>query len=1065
MSSANRTRNPFPRRIRAAITAAAVVGLPLAGAFALGFGRADAFPVNINGRAHVDTNHNGSYDVGETTVAGVTAMATDASGAVVGTAVTNATGNYAIQYDGSVVTGPIKVTYSGYPGQLITGSRQTVFLPGPVGGTFDIRLSPSATSHIEFGDRLWADNNGNGLQDIGEPGIPGVTMLLVVNGFAQPNGAVTDAEGYYLFTDDPTRAISPSAVYNANISATGSYRVEVQGLSRSPFTLTGFTNSPSGLPDDFLNSDAQTCAGSLPTDPLGAACDPTSPRIDNNVIPSTGNYWNYNVDFGFQPYDYRVSQNSTSALTPGGPVTIDVTVSNNGPSSAGPCTVTNLLPAGLTYDPTNPIAATSQFTVASISGQTLVLNCVGIAVGTPAVFTINAVEAGAAAGMKNVTYVSQPNGDAPLADYLGLTTIPTNATDTSATLTNNDSSFTFGVVATTTTTTTTTTPPTTVAATTTTTVAPTTVAPTTTAATATTAAVTTTPPTTTPPTTAAVTTTPPTTTPPTTATVTTTPPTTAAVTTTPPTTATVTTTPPTTAAVTTTPPTTATVTTIVVATTIAPASTTVAPTTTSPVGTNTASIGDRVWIDANGNGQQDAGELGLAGVTVNLVDASTNMTVKSMATDSTGAYLFTSLPAGSYRIEIVVPTGYSTTVANIGVDATDSDADVTGKTGTYTLVANQAERTADIGLVQMATIGDRVFSDLNANGIQDANEPGVSGILVSLVDAGGVNRGSATTDANGNYSFTVIPGTYRVAFNTPGYSLSPSSVGTDNAVDSDPDPTTGSTALFAVLSGDAIKTVDAGLVAIATTTTTTIASVTTTAAPTSTTTPGQATSTTIASSATTTNAPAVTSAPIVTSAPVTTAKPVVGQVVVGTPLTTTTTASPDSSLGATVTTGLGSPTTTAVKPAPSVANPTGPATAAVNKTCKLNSTVWVDANGNGVVDAGEQVLPGVKVRVIQGDISTDAITDANGRYEFSKLACGEVTVQIVSGLPTGTATPKPKTLKVLGEQLTPVEAPFGVTIEADIAYGGSNSMPLIATALTAMGVGGLIITRRRRQKS
>ena len=37
-----------------------------------------------------------------------------------------------------------------------------------------------------------------------------------------------------------------------------------------------------------------------------------------------------------------------------------------------------------------------------------------------------------------------------------------------------------------------------------------------------------------------------------------------------------------------------------------------------------ASIGDRVWLDANGNGVQDAGESGMAGVTVELFDGDDN---------------------------------------------------------------------------------------------------------------------------------------------------------------------------------------------------------------------------------------------------------------------------------------------------------------------------------------------------------------------------------------------------------------------------------------------------------
>lgn len=50
------------------------------------------------------------------------------------------------------------------------------------------------------GDLAWLDENGNGLVDEGEPGIPGITVQLLQDGEAVYE-TVTDAYGYYLFTD------------------------------------------------------------------------------------------------------------------------------------------------------------------------------------------------------------------------------------------------------------------------------------------------------------------------------------------------------------------------------------------------------------------------------------------------------------------------------------------------------------------------------------------------------------------------------------------------------------------------------------------------------------------------------------------------------------------------------------------------------------------------------------------------------------------------------------------------------------------------------------------------
>jgi hypothetical protein len=59
------------------------------------------------------------------------------------------------------------------------------------------------------------------------------------------------------------------------------------------------------------------------------------------------------------------------------------------------------------------------------------------------------------------------------------------------------------------------------------------------------------------------------------------------------------------------------------------------------------SVGDFVWVDSNGNGQQDGGEPGLSNVVVRLYN-SNSVVVASTTSTVSGAYFFTSLPVGSY---------------------------------------------------------------------------------------------------------------------------------------------------------------------------------------------------------------------------------------------------------------------------------------------------------------------------------------------------------------------------------------------------------------------------------
>lgn len=228
------------------------------------------------------------------------------------------------------------------------------------------------------------------------------------------------------------------------------------------------------------------------------------------------------------------------------------------------------------------------------------------------------------------------------------------------------------------------------------------------------------------------------------------------------------------------------------------------------------SVSDFVWVDSNGDGIQDAGEVGLAGVTVNLYDSADNL-IATTVTDASGLYSFTNVPPNTYYVEFVEPAGYDFVPQDQGADdAVDSDADVaTGKTATFTLATGEANTTIDAGLSpdESASISDFVWVDTNQNGIQDASEPGLAGVTVNLYDGAGNLLATATTDGTGFYMFSgLTPGDYYVEFVAPvGYSLTPQDQGVDDAVDSDADTTTGQTAVFTITSGESNTTIDAGL--------------------------------------------------------------------------------------------------------------------------------------------------------------------------------------------------------------------------------------------------------------
>ena len=232
-----------------------------------------------------------------------------------------------------------------------------------------------------------------------------------------------------------------------------------------------------------------------------------------------------------------------------------------------------------------------------------------------------------------------------------------------------------------------------------------------------------------------------------------------------------------------------------------------------------ASLGDRVWQDSDGDGQQDAGEAGIAGVTVQLRDAAGTV-VASTTTDAEGRYAFTGLRPGSYDVQFVTPTGFVVTRQDVGADAADSDIDAAGLTGRYTLASGAAVTTVDAGFFRTASLGNRLWLDADGDGQQDVGEQGIAGQTVTLVGAGadGV-LGSAddttaimTTDANGEYRFTgLVPGVqYQVVFGHPDETVFTRRDNGSDLSDSDVD-SAGRSGVVTLASGQSNTSIDAGV--------------------------------------------------------------------------------------------------------------------------------------------------------------------------------------------------------------------------------------------------------------
>ncbi len=222
-------------------------------------------------------------------------------------------------------------------------------------------------------------------------------------------------------------------------------------------------------------------------------------------------------------------------------------------------------------------------------------------------------------------------------------------------------------------------------------------------------------------------------------------------------------------------------------------------------------LGDRVWYDANRDGVQDPGEVGINGITVTITGNGVNT---SMATSEDGGYYFDNLYPGTYTVcvdPMTLPAGYEQTY--------DLDG-ILDHCATVTLGPGETRLDVDFGYVWPLSLGDLVWWDqdnspqtvrpTDRDGIQNLApglEVGVANVPVYLFagacdvgsNAGNYSMGNGalattTTDADGLYRFdNLLAGSYCIvipplAFQTggplAGASASPVGQGSDPAADS-----------------------------------------------------------------------------------------------------------------------------------------------------------------------------------------------------------------------------------------------------------------------------------------
>ena len=171
-----------------------------------------------------------------------------------------------------------------------------------------------------------------------------------------------------------------------------------------------------------------------------------------------------------------------------------------------------------------------------------------------------------------------------------------------------------------------------------------------------------------------------------------------------------------------------------------------------------------VYRDDNRDKMIDGDEPGLERVSVQLLDEDGNV-VQTLDTAADGTYAFQHLKDGKYTVKVVRSSAIK------DYDQTeDPDAAIDDTSAVYTMSPeNSLQENVNFGYVPDYSIAGRVYRDADKSGSYTDGEETFEGVTVDLIDASGTVVATATTTADGTYSFEKLPaGTYRVKVHADG---------------------------------------------------------------------------------------------------------------------------------------------------------------------------------------------------------------------------------------------------------------------------------------------------------
>ncbi|MBL8311018.1 MAG: carboxypeptidase regulatory-like domain-containing protein, partial [Burkholderiales bacterium] len=427
------------------------------------------------------------------------------------------------------------------------------------------------------------------------------------------------------------------------------------------------------------------------------------------------------------------------------------------------------------------------------------------------------------------------------------------------------------------------------------------------------------------------------------------------------------------------------------------------------------SLGNRVWYDTNNNGILDAGEQPIGGVKVQLLDsAGAPIVGQTVLTDANGYYRFDGLAAGTYAVQITpdnwtglsgnLPQGTTAgpSTAATGAPLAGYQSSTVGTNGVTGVTTGTGSTNNNDKGINPATAAAYTVSGVSSNPITlgPSNQP-----TVTDVDSGAVGAGAVSPSGDAADNLTVDFGFFRLSVGNNVWNDNGTGGGTaNNGVKDGTEPG---------IANVTVQLLDGSGNVVAQTVTDGSGNYSF----------NQRTST-----------PAVGTAGVGTGVPLepgvnyTVRIPANQATLVGMQSSADTGAAPGTPLSADLDDSVTGTATSTSNLDSSVFQLTAYAQGAgTNGTTSTNSDgvtsqprvdfglwsatyalgnrVWYDTNNNGILDAGEQPVAGVRVQLLDNAGAPIAgqtvLTDANGYYRFDTLNAGTYSVQVTPDNWTG----------------------------------------------------------------